>query len=72
MPIRSPSGTWFSSDEERASDFADHLQNVFRSNPTTNSFSLPPLIEENLEPEDPIELCPCELAKVIEEQLKQR
>lgn len=72
MPLRSPSGTWFRSDEERACAFADHLQNVFRPNPSTNTFILPPLIAANLDPQEPFEFRPCELAKVIKEQLNPR
>jgi len=71
MPLRNASGTLFHSDEEKTSAFADHLQNLFRPNPATNSFILPPLIEANLEPEEPIKFRPCELAKVIKEQLNQ-
>lgn len=67
MPIRNSAGEWVRSDKHRASTFAEHIQNVFQSNPATNDFVLQEQTVVSQTTQDPIEFRPTEIAKIIKE-----
>ncbi|XP_017470135.1 PREDICTED: inhibitory POU protein-like [Rhagoletis zephyria] len=68
MPVRDHNGKWARSDAEKANTFASHLKNVFRPNPATNNFQLPPV--PNVSKFEPLKFVPEEISKVIKDQLQ--
>lgn len=64
-PIRSSSGSWARSDEEKASVFADHLATVFQPNPSLQAAALQPPTTSVLDSRHITLIKPIEIARAI-------
>ena len=69
LPIRNSSGGWARSDEDRATTFAAHLQNVFTPNQATSTFALPSYPVNRHQQHTPIVFRPKEITKIIKDNL---